>query len=82
MQREQAYIEHRNVDQSGRVSQLSVHVQHRHGSASISLLLEPPLAGESPEAPTVAGQLRLLGEALIRIADEPKSIFSHDPQRS
>jgi anti-sigma factor RsiW len=81
MPREQAYVEFVHVDpQSGRVSQMSVNVQHRQGTAQVHILLEPPLDGGMPMTEVAAAQLRLLGEALSRIAEAPSAIRTRDPQ--
>ena len=78
----QAYVTTFHPGQSGQVSRLSVHVHYARGEASIDIDLSQPLSGHTPFQEAIAGQFRALAEALVRIADKPATILSHDLRRS
>lgn len=78
----QAYVKTFRSEPSGQVAQLSVNVLYDRGEASIDIHLSQSLDGYMPFQEGLSAQLRHLGEALIRIADKPEAILSHDPRRS
>jgi len=67
---------------SEQVSQIDVEVKYGRKGTRLRIPLEPPLAIRQLTTEAVAQELRDLGTALLRIADQPSSIIGHNLVRS
>jgi hypothetical protein len=64
---------------SEQISQIDMVVNFGEKEARLHIRPEQPLGFHPPTKEIVALQLRDLGMALLRIADQPSAILLHDP---
>lgn len=67
---------------SKQVSQIVVGVTYGQRDIRLNIRLASPIDVHRPMTKVVAQELRDLGTALLRIADQPSAILDHNPRHS
>jgi hypothetical protein len=64
---------------SGRIAQIDVEVRYVGRALHLPIHLIPPIDGQESRGSIIARELVALGEALIRIAQQPESVIDENP---
>ena len=64
------------------ITEFDLVIRYGDKGARLNIRLEQPLDARLSPVPILAAEFREIASALLRIADQPKAILGHNPNRS